>query len=106
MRAVLSSFITVLIAGFPLMCLAQRDIPHKVSGGCPVSPTHQIKWRPPLGGRLSNVHGAGRGTYRDNSIFYFELQCCLRRIYRCQCTGNCGRVASSVVRLEDGQWPA
>ena len=69
MRAVLSSFITVLIAGFPLMCLAQKDIPHKVSGGCSVSPTHQIKWRPPLGGDSLTCTGQVAGT--TATIQYF-----------------------------------
>jgi hypothetical protein len=69
MRAVFASLITVLITGVPLACLAQQDTPHKVSGGCPVSPTDQIKWRRPLGGDSLTCTGQFAGT--TATIQYF-----------------------------------
>src|SRR5580700_3733327 len=69
MRAVFYSLVTVLITSFPLMCPAQQDTPHKVSGGCPVSPTDQIKWQPIRPGDSLTCSGKFVGT--TSAIQYF-----------------------------------
>jgi hypothetical protein len=70
MRAVYSSLVTVSIATVPLMCLAQQDTPHTVSGGCPVSPTDQIKWQPILPGDSLTCSGKFAGS--TSTIQYFR----------------------------------
>src|SRR5580658_5057960 len=69
MRAVFSSLLIVLITGVPLICRAQQDTPHKVSGGCPASPTNQIEWGHPLGGDSLTCTGKFAGT--TSTIQYF-----------------------------------
>ena len=69
MRALFSRLFTVLIVGVPVMSLAQRDTPHKVSGDCPVSPTNQIKWQPSLPGDSLTCVGKFAGT--TATIEYF-----------------------------------
>ena len=69
MRTIFSSLVTVLVAGIPLMGLAQRDTPHKVSGGCPVSPTGQVTWQPILPGDSLTCSGKVAGT--TSTIQYF-----------------------------------
>lgn len=69
MRAVFSSLLILLITGVPLICRAQQNTPHKVSGGCPASPTNQIEWGHPLGGDSLTCTGKFAGT--TSTIQYF-----------------------------------